>query len=127
MQQKDAAPPDVENTLTREALTAYCLTFADAAADNPFAEDDYTVVRHKSNNKWFGLIFTLEGKLCINLKCDPMEADFFRRAYSGVRPAWHMNKTHWNLVEIGADVPEQELFSMIEKSFSLTAPKRRRK
>lgn len=128
MKQINPIPPHQrENILTRETLTAYCLTFADASADCPFQEEDFTVLRHKSNGKWFALIFHLDGKLCVNLKCDPMEADFFRRAYAGVRPAWHMNKTHWNLVEIGADVPESELFSMIEKSFSLTAPKQKRR
>ena len=39
------------------------------------------------------------GQLYLNLKCDPMEAEFFRRVYEGVIPGYHMNKTHWNTVK----------------------------
>lgn len=82
-------------------------------------------MRHANKGKWFALIFEKEGRLCINLKCDPMEADFLRSVYKNVIPAWHMNKTHWNTIILGGDVPEQALFAMIQSSFDLTKPKTR--
>lgn len=38
-----------------------------------------------------------------------------------------MNKTHWNTVYIDGDVPEQELYDMIQHSFDLIKPKVRKK
>lgn len=79
-------------------------------------------MRHPSGGKWFACIMHLQGKLCINLKCDPVRSEFLRRTYKGVYPAWHMNKEHWNTVEVNS-VPKGELFAMIAHSFELTAPK----
>lgn len=112
--------------MSREEFIAYCLTYQDAVADCPFAEEAYTVLRHRSNKKWFALVIELDGKLCVNLKADPLEADFLRRVYPGVRPAWHMNKVHWNTVEVNG-VPWEELTDMVAKSFALTASGKKNK
>jgi predicted DNA-binding protein (MmcQ/YjbR family) len=66
------------------------------------------------------------GQLYLNLKCNPMEADFMRQVYSGVIPGYHMNKTHWNTVIIGSDVPREEIIRMIRHSYELTMPKARK-
>ena len=55
-----------------------------------------------------------------------MEAEFLRNAFSGVRPAYHMNKTHWNSVALDGSVPEEEVRRMILHSFELTADRRKR-
>ena len=69
----------------------------------------------------------LAGKTCVILKCEPLEADFLRQAYHGVTPGWHMNKQHWNTVELNSDVPPEEIKNMVRMSFHLTAPKTRGK
>jgi len=56
-----------------------------------------------------------------------MEADFLRQAFIDVTPGYHMNKTHWNTVYIGGDVPDNELRRMIEKSYDLIKPKARKR
>ena len=38
-----------------------------------------------------------------------------------------MNKTHWLMVSMGGDVPEDELKRMIELSYDLIKPKQRSK
>lgn len=80
---------------------------------------------HAGSRKWFALIFIRDGKLCANLKCDPQKAGFWRSAYQAVTPAWHMNKTHWNTVELNAGIPREDLMEMVADSFNLTAPKTR--
>ena len=85
------------------------------------------IYRHKSNGKWFGFFAELSGKPCVILKCEPLEADFLRQAYRGVTPGWHMNKQHWNTVELCSDVPPEEIEKMVQMSFRLTAPKVRSK
>jgi len=105
--------------MTRQDIVDFCLSFPSAYEDYPFdsiAEPGaWTVMRHKANKKSFALIYERHGKLCVNLKCDPFEADFLRQAFEDVTPGWHMNKTHWNTVTPGGDVPESELKHMIER------------
>ena len=36
----------------------------------------------------------------VNLKCDPDRAVELREEFDGIRPGWHMNKTHWNTVTV---------------------------
>ncbi len=112
--------------MDRKTLIAHCLAYEGALEDEPFATVNATVMRHEGNGKWFALICELDGALCVNLKCEPMLALFLRTTYPGVRPAWHMNKLHWNTVEVNA-VPQEELFGMIRHSFDLTAPQRKKR
>lgn len=114
--------------MTKTEVIAYALTLSGAAADSPFENDGETVVlRHSDSGKWFGLIMQLNGKYIVNLKCEPMNADFLRSVYEGVTPAYHMNKTHWNSVILGSDVPDDEIKRMIDDSFYLTKKSVRRK
>jgi len=83
-------------------------------------------MRHRANKKSFALIYERNGKLCVNLKCEPLEAGFLRQAFAGVTPAYHMNKEHWNTVIIGSDVPEEEMLRQIGNSYDLIKPKVRR-
>ena len=114
--------------MTRKELTDYCLSFANIYEDYPFDrivhEGAWTVMRHQSNKKSFALIYERNEKLCINLKCDPFEADFLRQAFKDVTPAYHMNKVHWNTVNVEGDVPNEELLQMISRSYDLTKSKR---
>jgi predicted DNA-binding protein (MmcQ/YjbR family) len=121
--------------MTRKKLIAFCLTFPDAYEDYPFGgggdshSDDgaWTVMRHRANKKGFAHIYQRDGRLCINLKCEPIEADFLRQAFSDVTPAYHMNKLHWNTVALGGDVSEKELKRMVGNSYDLIKPKVKRK
>jgi predicted DNA-binding protein (MmcQ/YjbR family) len=117
--------------MTRQELIDYCLTFPAAYEDYPFDElvdgGAWAVMRHGGNKKSFALIYEWGNRLCVNLKCDPLEADFLRQAFDGVAPAYHMNKTHWNTVTVGGDVPEEELRRMIGNSYDLIKPKVRKR
>lgn len=108
--------------MTRRELISFCLTLPCSFEDYPFGEE-WAVIRHIVTRKGFAFIYERNEQLCINLKCDPIEADFFRQLYSDLKPAYHMNKTHWNTVTLGGDVPEDELCQMIERSYDLIKPK----
>ena len=115
---------------TRQDLIDFCLTFPAAYEDYPFHdamdEDAWTAMRHRANKKTFAFINRHLGRLCVNLKCDPFEADFLRGAFADVTAGYHMNKTHWNTVYLGGDVPDGELKRMIAASYDLIKPKARR-
>ena len=114
--------------MTRRELIDHCLTFPGAYEDYPFDESAdapgaWAVLRHRGSKKSFAMIYERSG-LCINLKCEPMQADFLRRIYRSVTPAYHMNKEHWNTVRPDGDVPQEELYGMIAESYRLTAQKK---
>lgn len=111
--------------MTIQELIDYCLTHPSAIETYPF-DMDSPVMKHSGNGKMFALIGERNGAVYINLKCEPMRADFLRSVYTGVTPGWHMNKVHWNTVTMGGDVPAEELYDMIQHSFNLTKPKVRR-
>ncbi|MDR0223147.1 MAG: MmcQ/YjbR family DNA-binding protein [Oscillospiraceae bacterium] len=119
--------------MTRRELIDFCLTFPDAYEDYPFGGDahsdggSWAVMRRRSNKKGFAHIYGQNGDLRVNLKCDPLEADFLRRAFRDVTPAYHMNKIHWNGVSVNGDVPEDELKRMIEKSYGLVKRKSKKR
>jgi predicted DNA-binding protein (MmcQ/YjbR family) len=114
--------------MTRQEIIDYCLTFPAAYLDYPFddgvtGETATAALRHRANKKIFALILWHNGELYLNLKCDPLEADFLRQAFEGVIPGWHMNKEHWNTAIIGSDVPEEEIKRQIGNSYDLIKPK----
>lgn len=114
-------------TITEKELINKCLINEDALATQPFNRDEHKeifVMRHKSNNKWFALICTLNGILCINLKCPPDIIAVLKEQYPAIKPAWHMNKKHWCTVEVNNILPEV-LDNLIKISFEITAPKRK--
>jgi predicted DNA-binding protein (MmcQ/YjbR family) len=117
--------------MTRRELIGYCLTFPDAYEDYPFDNivdsGAWTVMRHSANKKSFALIYERGGKLCVNLKCEPLEADFLRQAFANVTPGYHMNKVHWNTVSLDGDVPEEEFRRMIGMSYDLIKPNVRKR
>jgi predicted DNA-binding protein (MmcQ/YjbR family) len=119
--------------VTKREIIDFCLLLPAAYEDYPFDgteahSDDgkWAMMRHKVNRKGFAHIYERNGKLCVNLKCDPFEADFLRQAFENVTPGWHMNKTHWNTVTLGGDVSADELKRMIERSYGLIKPKARK-
>ena len=112
--------------MTKTEYLDFCGTIAAAVTDSPFDGSDIIIVRHRDTRKWFGAVMELNGKAIVNLKCEPMEADFLRSAYEGIIPGYHMNKTHWNSVFLDSDVPDEEIMRMTMSSFELTMKKTKR-
>ena len=104
----------------------YCLSKPGATEDTPFGED---VLVFKVGGKVFALAPLDEVPAAANLKCDPDLALELRDRYEQVRAGYHMNKKHWNTVEIDSGIPDAELRKMIDHSYELvlrTLPKVKR-
>ena len=98
----------------------YCLSKPRATEGTPFGPD---VLVFKVNGKMFALAALDEVPTAVNLKCDPDLALELRDRYEQVTPGYHMNKKHWNTVDIEGGVPEVELRKMINHSYDLVASK----
>jgi predicted DNA-binding protein (MmcQ/YjbR family) len=96
----------------------YCLSKPHTTEGTPFGDD---VLVFKVGGKMFALASLNEVPATVNLKCDPDLALELRDRYEQVRPGYHMNKKHWNTVEIESGIPEAELRKMIDHSYDLVA------
>lgn len=102
-----------------EAIT-YCLTYQDVYEDYPFHDPNWCVIRHKKNQRVFAWIFEKDDYIWINVKCDPEWREFWRNAYQAVKPAYHLNKQHWNSIILDGTIPDQDIYKMIRESYFLT-------
>ena len=105
----------------KKDLIAHCLTYPEVYEDYPFRDHEWAVIRHRSNRRVFAWIYCREGQVCVNVKCDPQWAEFWRSAYPGVLPGYHLNKKYWNTVLLDGTVPDREIRRMIAESYDLTA------
>ena len=96
----------------------YCLSKARATESTPFGPD---VLVFKVGGKMFALAALDEMPTRVNLKCDPDLALELRDCYEQVTPGYHMNKRHWNTVEIESGVPDAEVRKMVDDSYNLVA------
>lgn len=94
----------------------YCLTKAGVTESSPFGPDN---IVFKVGDKMFALLALDEIPPRCNLKCDPDRALELRDRYEQVTPGYHMNKKHWNTVELGAGLPDAEVRKMIDHSYDL--------
>src|SRR5256885_13757307 len=94
----------------------YCLAKPTATEGTTFGE---TVLVFKVAGKMFALMSLDEVPATANLKCDPDLALELRDRYEKVQPGYHMNKKHWNTVEIESGIPDAELRKMIDHSYDL--------
>ena len=94
----------------------YCLTKPGAIEGTPFGPD---VLVFKVGGKMFALAALDAVPTTVNLKCHPDLALDLRDRYQQVTPGYHMNKKHWNTVEIEGGIPAVELRKMIDHSYQL--------
>lgn len=109
-----------------ESFRDYCLTKKGVTEGMPFGE---TVVVFKAGEKMFALASLDDVPTTVNLKCDPDLALELRDRYEQVRPGYHMNKKHWNTVDLDGGVPNVEIKKMIDHSYDLvmrSLPKKER-
>ena len=98
-----------------EELRNYCLSKKGATECFPFGED--TLV-FKVLDKAFALASISEPD-SVNLKCDPEYAIELREQYDAVQPGYHMNKKHWNTVELRGGLDDKLICKLIDHSYEM--------
>ena len=81
----------------------------------------------KVGGKIFALASLDEVPPTANVKCEPDRALELRDRYEEVRPGYHMNKKHWNTIELEGGIPASELRKMIDHSYELVVASLSRK
>ena len=103
-----------------ENLREYCLKKKAVTDDFPFDSD--TLV-FKVMGKVFALIGLEKwesGQKGINLKCDPDYAQQLRDEYAAIQPGYHMNKKHWNTIDLTmGEISPKFLAELIDHSYEM--------
>jgi predicted DNA-binding protein (MmcQ/YjbR family) len=102
-----------------EQFRNYCLSKKGVHEDFPFGDETLVM---KVMGKIFALA-NLDGTLSLNLKCDPEKAVELRERFTAVRPGYHMNKKHWNTIDIDGSVPDKMIKEWIDYSYQLVIAK----
>jgi predicted DNA-binding protein (MmcQ/YjbR family) len=96
-------------------IREYCLKKPETEETLPF--DEETLV-FKVCGKMFGLI-NITNPDTINLKCDPERALDLREHHPEIQAGWHMNKKHWNTVNLRGNLPSALVKELIDHSYLL--------
>ena len=98
-----------------EDLRDYCLSLKEVTEGFPF---DETTLVFKVMNKIFCITDT-EDKFGVALKNDPEKNIELREQYPTVKPGYHLNKKHWNSIEIDGSISDRMIKNLIDESYEL--------
>lgn len=98
-----------------ERIRTYCLDKKGVSESFPFNE---TTLVFKVGTKMFLLLSLDAVPLSFAVKTDPSWSEELRESYAQIKGAYHMNKTHWNSVELEG-VPSELLYELIDHSYEL--------
>ena len=101
--------------MTLADLQAYCATKSGVSWDTPFGPN---VLVFRMAGKIFALA-PIDAFVSVNLKCYPEKAVDLRERYDGIKPGYHMNKQHWNTVDVTGTVPHRLILELVDHSYDL--------
>ena len=102
-----------------ETFRDFCLSKKGVTEEFPF--DEETLV-FKVMGKLFALT-NVDLFKSVNLKCDPEWAIELREKYDAIKPGFHMNKKHWNTIEIDGSLSDSFIRQLISHSYDLVVEK----
>ena len=106
-----------------EELREYCLSLKGVSEEFPF---DETTLVFKVAGKMFCLT-DLEDEFAIALKNDPEKNMELREEYPSIKPGYHLNKQHWNTINIDGTISDDMIKNLIDDSYDLVVLKLTRK
>jgi predicted DNA-binding protein (MmcQ/YjbR family) len=102
-----------------ESYRAYCINKKGVTEEFPF--DSQTLV-FKVMGKMFALT-DVDLFRSINLKCDPDRSLELREKYAAITAGFHMNKLHWNTIEMDGSLSDRFVEELIDHSYDLVVAK----
>ena len=106
--------------MDRAAALAVCRSLAGADEEFPFGPE---AAVFKVAGKVFAILSVFDQPGSISLKCDPAFAPVLREQYAAVTAGYHLDKRHWNTVQLDGSVPREVLEDWIQDSFELVVAK----
>ena len=102
-----------------ELVRSYCMQKSGVSESFPFND---TALVFKVADKMFALL-NLEYPQSINLKCDPAKTLELREEFEEIKPGYHMNKKHWNTLDLTGTINPKLIEDLIDHSYELVVSK----
>ncbi|MBV9543659.1 MAG: MmcQ/YjbR family DNA-binding protein [Chloroflexi bacterium] len=93
-------------------VVAHCASLPGAVSEHPFGPETRVF---KVGGKMFAILHDTR----VSLKCHPAHAVVLREQWPSVTAGYHLNKRHWNTIELDSGVPDAELAAWIEESYDM--------
>ena len=110
--------------IIHKRLLEYCLTKTGAYIDHPFGMDSDII---KVKNRIFAQLFFLNNTPMITVNGDPVTNDFYRQMYPEyIKRGYHcppVQQPYFNTIDLTGNIPESELFVMIDNSYKYVVSK----
>lgn len=101
--------------MNTEEIREYCIAKEGVTEGFPFND---TALVFKVE-KIFAILDLSEDERGISLKCDPEYALELRDQHPEITPAWHLNKKHWNGVNLKGSLPGKLIRELIDLSYHM--------
>lgn len=107
----------------QEEICEWALALPEVEESMPFGPD---VVVFKTKGKIF-LLLPLDTEVVqFNVKCDPERAIQLREEFpESILPGYHMNKKHWNTIQVDGRLKGSALKEHIQHSYELIRGKKK--
>jgi predicted DNA-binding protein (MmcQ/YjbR family) len=102
--------------MNREAVLGMCRGLRGATEGYPFGDG---ALVFKVSGRMFAIVIIDEGLGSVSLKCDPGYAVALREQHAAVTAGYHLDKRHWNTVQLDGSVPASALGEWIQDSYDL--------
>jgi predicted DNA-binding protein (MmcQ/YjbR family) len=102
--------------LDADALRDLCLGLGGTEETFPFGPETSVF---KVGGKMFALSRLRAEPLSVSLKCEPLLADQLRASHPAITGGYHLNKRHWNTVQLDGSLPDAMVADMVEDSYDL--------
>ena len=102
-----------------ESIREYCMSLPRVTEDFPF---DISALAFRIQGKIFAMIDLDQPKWFV-LKCQPELAQQLREEHPEIAPAWHMNKRHWNQIDIYGHLSDNLMQALIRHSYAQVVKK----
>ena len=102
------------------SLKTYLINKLAVTEELPFGPE---ALVYKVCGKMYALVAWQETPLKITLKVDPAQADLQRAMFVSIKPGYHMNKQHWNTIELSGELSDAQLTGLIDDSYQLVVAK----
>ncbi|RFU65295.1 MmcQ/YjbR family DNA-binding protein [Peribacillus glennii] len=99
-----------------QRLGEFCLQKKSAIEDFTFGDDIHVM---KIGGKMFALISESDSRVSITLKCQPEISEHLHEQNPAVKTGYHMNKVHWNTLEIDGSIPEEMINELVDRPYRL--------
>ncbi len=98
-----------------ELVRTYCLRLWASEESTPFGPN---VLVYKLHGKIFALI-SIERPFSLSLKCEPEKAVYLREHNREIVAGYHLNKKHWNTIDLEGNLSDTMITEMIDHSYNL--------